>query len=381
MNCDGVRGLLSAYLDGELSPGELLRVEQHLRRCPVCADEVDSLRQTIALVASLDEVEVPATFHMQLHERLVALGPPMAQEHRKVASSAWQRGVRRWAVPAAAAAAALAISLTSFPQAGNLVKTGLEGPAGNFQVPGGVPASGDVAETGSGFTPDSGETGGNSGPTDPDPGETVRDPSGGEMVAEAGNQGSVDSTPENPAGGTGGAGGSPNATGGTSGDAQAVGVQPGTGVTNTDLAPQYTYSIAMTAPEAARQDLVSALAVYQPMEASDSILVTVPAGEREAAVAAILAVPGVKLAAEPAETKMNLAQPIHDTTTRLAADREQLKALEEQMASLDDAALADARSLQKALEERIAQSAEALDRLSGQVDKAFITVRLEAQGQ
>lgn len=113
MNCDGVRDLLSAYLDGELSPGELLRVEQHLRRCHACADEVDSLRQTIALVNSLDEVEVPASFHVGLHERLVALGPPAAARRAPSAPS-WQRNVRRWAVPAVAAAAVLAIGISTY---------------------------------------------------------------------------------------------------------------------------------------------------------------------------------------------------------------------------------------------------------------------------
>lgn len=111
MNCDGVRGLLSAYLDGELSAGELLRVEQHLRRCHACADEVDSLRQTISLVASLDEVEVPASFQVQLHQRLVALGPPAAVR-RTPGAPHWQRKVATYAVPAVAAAAALAFSLT-----------------------------------------------------------------------------------------------------------------------------------------------------------------------------------------------------------------------------------------------------------------------------
>lgn len=114
MNCDGVRGLLSAYLDGELSAGELLRVEQHLRRCHACADEVDSLRQTIALVGALDEVEVPASFQVQLHQRLVALGPPTAMR-RTPEAPAWQRKVVTYAVPAVAAAAALAFSLTHGP--------------------------------------------------------------------------------------------------------------------------------------------------------------------------------------------------------------------------------------------------------------------------
>lgn len=119
MNCDGVSSLLSAYLDGELSPGELLRVEEHLRRCHACADEVDSLRQTVALVASLEEVEVPASFQVQLHDRLVAAGSPMAAVRRAPAVPSWQRNVRRWAVPAAAAAAALAIGMTQLPTGGN----------------------------------------------------------------------------------------------------------------------------------------------------------------------------------------------------------------------------------------------------------------------
>ncbi|HWI63366.1 MAG TPA: zf-HC2 domain-containing protein, partial [Symbiobacteriaceae bacterium] len=125
MNCDGVSNLLSAYLDGELSPGELLRVEEHLRRCHACADEVDSLRQTIALVSSLEEVEVPANFGFQLHQRLVAVGPPVAAVRRTPAAPSWQRNVRRWAVPAAAAAAALAIGLTTFDQVVDKLPGGL----------------------------------------------------------------------------------------------------------------------------------------------------------------------------------------------------------------------------------------------------------------
>ncbi|HYF94739.1 MAG TPA: zf-HC2 domain-containing protein [Symbiobacteriaceae bacterium] len=131
MNCDGVSILLSAYLDGELTPGELLRVEEHLRRCHACADEVDSLRQTVALVASLEEVEVPVSFQAQLHQRLVALGPPVAVGPRTRAVPAWQRGVRRWAAPAAAAAAALAIGVSTYGQWGQL-SGGLNGGVGNF---------------------------------------------------------------------------------------------------------------------------------------------------------------------------------------------------------------------------------------------------------
>lgn len=129
MNCDGVRGLLSAYVDGELSAGELLRVEQHLRRCHWCADEVDALRQTIALVATLEEVEVPAAFHAQLHSRLVALGPPVQAARTATAHRARRQDFRRWAVPAAAAAA-LVIGMAGL----NRMNPPLPGPAPAFQA-------------------------------------------------------------------------------------------------------------------------------------------------------------------------------------------------------------------------------------------------------
>jgi hypothetical protein len=85
-------------------------VEQHLRRCHACADEVDSLRQTVALVASLAEVELPPDFHSRLHERLMALGPVVAAKHAALVPS-HKRGVQRWRVPAAAAAAVAAVAL------------------------------------------------------------------------------------------------------------------------------------------------------------------------------------------------------------------------------------------------------------------------------
>ncbi len=191
MNCDGVRGLLSAYVDGELSAGELLRVEQHLRRCHWCADEVDALRQTIALVASLEEVEVPAVFHAQLHDRLVALGPPMSAGRTAVALKRNSRpNYRRWAVPAAAAAA-LVIGLSSYgsgllgPQTPsapvnnpiaanpNPVQPGTDVATVTGPTQGDLPVKADPLNP---ATPP-GETGNGDQPTDPGtPPETAKDP-------------------------------------------------------------------------------------------------------------------------------------------------------------------------------------------------------------
>lgn len=167
MNCDGVRGLLSAYVDGELSAGELLRVEQHLRRCHWCADEVDALRQAIALVASLEEVEVPASFHMQLHERLVALGPPQAVLPAS-AQRTRRQDFRRWAVPAAAAAA-LVIGVTglrnfTLPAPGTSPGTNVNTPVASTETPPKPPAGGEVAVNPNPVTP----VGGSTQPAPPD---------------------------------------------------------------------------------------------------------------------------------------------------------------------------------------------------------------------
>lgn len=369
MNCDGVRGLLSAYLDGELSPGELLRVEQHLRRCPACADEVDSLRQTIALVASLDEVEVPASFHTQLHERLAALEPPIVQERRSKSIGRWQRHAFRWVVPAAAAAvAAFAIGLTALPQARNL--EGLEGRVGSFLSPSDGSTSNTIAQTGVGRQSGAGESNGKSESAVSQSGEVGPDSSGGSQAV---------------AGDFGGSAVSGDATGSnltipgvSGGDARAAGAESGGSQVPEDLEPMYSYSITLTTSGVSQQELVEALQEFRPRSETNMIVVTVSADERASVVAAVQSVPGIELSSGSAETAIDLAPQIYDTTSRLEADQQQLKNLQEQMATLEDPeALSDARGLQKVLEERIAESSAALERMQDQVNTALITVEVQ----
>ncbi|HEY8348046.1 MAG TPA: anti-sigma factor [Symbiobacteriaceae bacterium] len=374
MNCDGVRGLLSAYLDGELTPGELLRVEQHLRRCPTCADEVDSLRQTIALVASLDEIEVPPSFHPELRKRLVALQPPALQERHKTAAGTWQRRIIRWALPAAAAA--LAIAFSSLPQVRGML--GLEAPTSRFQVSSNGPDPGTTGTVVSGIIPGTGEKGGKSGPANPASGNGFQDPSGGHDIASLDPGGAVD-LPDGTSSQPGSRG---TVTGGTSGEARAAGGGFTTPEEPAEWEPMYSYSITMVVSGVSQEQVVSALRDFKPRAESDSILITVPAAQRSAVVSAVRSLPGAQLPVEPAETAVDLAPQIHDMTSRLEADQQQLQSLKEQMASLDDpAALEDAQRLQKALEERIAETSQALDLVKGQVDSALITVRVESGGQ
>ena len=47
--------LLSAYLDNQVTAAERDRIERHLQACATCQRELDSLRQTIALLHALGE--------------------------------------------------------------------------------------------------------------------------------------------------------------------------------------------------------------------------------------------------------------------------------------------------------------------------------------
>jgi anti-sigma factor RsiW len=85
-----VSGLLSAYLDGELTAWEKSVVEEHLRRCRDCRRDLRALRQIVCLVRQLPEVPVPRQFtlspaqvrHLPAHPseverlRLRPMGPP-----------------------------------------------------------------------------------------------------------------------------------------------------------------------------------------------------------------------------------------------------------------------------------------------------------------
>ena len=75
-----VEEMLSAYLDGELSPKEQTRVEKHLARCADCAQNLHTLRQTVALLGQLSPVAVPRSFAIRPVQ--VAQRPSLFQTRR-----------------------------------------------------------------------------------------------------------------------------------------------------------------------------------------------------------------------------------------------------------------------------------------------------------
>ena len=60
--CDDYAALLDLYVDGELSPEEMSRIQEHLEQCPGCRAYVDDALAIRAAFPDVEDVEVPAGF-------------------------------------------------------------------------------------------------------------------------------------------------------------------------------------------------------------------------------------------------------------------------------------------------------------------------------
>ena len=59
MNCGQVRTRLGDYLEGDLELSARAQVDEHLGACADCANELQELRSTVALVRTLPDLTVP----------------------------------------------------------------------------------------------------------------------------------------------------------------------------------------------------------------------------------------------------------------------------------------------------------------------------------
>ena len=70
MDCSEIRTLLSEYLDDALDEKAKALADEHLRICPACQKELDSLKTLVKGIGSLESVKAPADFLDQLHKRM-----------------------------------------------------------------------------------------------------------------------------------------------------------------------------------------------------------------------------------------------------------------------------------------------------------------------
>lgn len=96
--CEDFLELLDSFLDGELPPDQMLRVQSHLDACPACRDYVDGALTLRAAFPSVEDTDVPEGFAENVMERVRASALKPAALHR-----------RRWMSAVAALAACCAI--------------------------------------------------------------------------------------------------------------------------------------------------------------------------------------------------------------------------------------------------------------------------------
>lgn len=107
MSCEATRERLSAYVDGELPPGEAAETAEHLASCAACAREYEAVLQTVQTVREgLVRHHAPDVLRARVR---TALRDEPA-ERAPVARRAWRAP---WQAPWRAVAAALVVAVVS----------------------------------------------------------------------------------------------------------------------------------------------------------------------------------------------------------------------------------------------------------------------------
>ncbi len=104
MTCPEAASDLGAYALGALEPGDRERVEEHLRRCPVCAAELAEFAALPGLLARVDPAD--------LHPGGVTPSPDLFARMSAAATPPPRRRARTWALVAAAVLAVLGVGVT-----------------------------------------------------------------------------------------------------------------------------------------------------------------------------------------------------------------------------------------------------------------------------
>lgn len=85
MNCNEIKDMLSLYIDGELDENEKKAIEEHLRICESCRNELEQYQKIINMLQNLIEEEPPIGYCKRLHEKLLK-----AKQQKKVSTrSRW----------------------------------------------------------------------------------------------------------------------------------------------------------------------------------------------------------------------------------------------------------------------------------------------------
>ena len=70
MRCEDIRVLMSARLDGNLTPAEEGRLTEHLTGCPRCRHDMQDLESTVHLLRGMEPVPPPPDLAEKVYARL-----------------------------------------------------------------------------------------------------------------------------------------------------------------------------------------------------------------------------------------------------------------------------------------------------------------------
>ncbi len=108
--CEAYAALLDPFIDGELSPDEMIRVQAHLDECPACRAYVDDTLAIRAAFPDVEETPVPDSFTEAVMARIQA-------------EAAQKKNSRPWLKVLASLAACFTVVLLAAPMFSGGVKT------------------------------------------------------------------------------------------------------------------------------------------------------------------------------------------------------------------------------------------------------------------
>ncbi|MBR4283814.1 MAG: zf-HC2 domain-containing protein [Anaerotignum sp.] len=76
MNCETVKEMLWAYLEKETTAEEAVKIEEHLKNCAVCREELELQKEIMDSLQNLPDEELPDGFHANLMQKLQVEAAP-----------------------------------------------------------------------------------------------------------------------------------------------------------------------------------------------------------------------------------------------------------------------------------------------------------------
>jgi len=81
-NCSEIRELISLYIDNRLDEVSAKELEEHIRSCKACSEELSFVKMMVEACSSSPEEELPANFREELHNKLLAVKESEDKKHK-----------------------------------------------------------------------------------------------------------------------------------------------------------------------------------------------------------------------------------------------------------------------------------------------------------